>query len=66
MCSAVWGRKHEIGDGLIVSAEILVGEAPTVIGVRLLGTGSAYSDMLINLASLLLTETPFAEILVWH
>jgi hypothetical protein len=39
MCSAVWGRKHEIGDGLIVLAQILVGEAPTVIGARLLGAG---------------------------
>jgi hypothetical protein len=32
MCSAVWRRKHEIGDGLIVLARILEGEAPTVIG----------------------------------
>jgi hypothetical protein len=27
---AVWRRKHEIGDGLIVLAQILIGEAATV------------------------------------
>jgi hypothetical protein len=37
MCSVVWRRKHKIGDGLIVLAQILIGEAPTVIGARLLG-----------------------------
>jgi hypothetical protein len=30
MCLAVWRRKHEIGDGLIVLAQILIGEAATV------------------------------------
>jgi hypothetical protein len=43
MCSAVWGRKHEIGDGLMVLAQILIGEEATVIDARLLGAGSAYS-----------------------
>ena len=31
MYSAVWGRKHEIGDGLIVLAQILVGEGAQLL-----------------------------------